>query len=201
MHKNLYHNRKGHAFNHLIKDIFQAAKPYLKFDEIIYDPEKYLNLTDNVLTDISRIEDDKIQALMKRITRREQYKQAGNGIILMKNSFVNFSKEFKEKIFSEFIGLQNADGGPQLSHENCFLNISSIKYCNQNQFDTILVYDNHSPEKKIRPLSTNPDVRFSESCYEYIIEIFVRDDRVLLKAKKAWEKFLQTRKGMFDILS
>lgn len=75
-----------------------------KFDEIIFNPEEYLKLTNNIFNDLQKSQNQKIQTLIKRFYHREQYRPIGEGIQKLKNTKKRHSKEQIRKYLLDIIG-------------------------------------------------------------------------------------------------
>lgn len=79
----------------MVVDILLEANCIFKFHENIYNPQKYVNYTDNILHLIENSDDprlEKSQKLCKRIKIRDIYRMVGQSLIMNKE----FAKEIKE---------------------------------------------------------------------------------------------------------
>ncbi|KAJ1928418.1 hypothetical protein IWQ60_002083 [Tieghemiomyces parasiticus] len=75
--KRIYTHRVESAIELMIVDALVQAEPELQLIEALRDPERYLNLTDDILRDIERSRGPELasaRALLKRLRRRDLYR-------------------------------------------------------------------------------------------------------------------------------
>jgi hypothetical protein len=70
-----------HSVEIILCDVLKASHGILyNFDEVIFDPEKYTYLTDNIMYDIQVSEDERLapaQELIRKLKRRDFYPYVG----------------------------------------------------------------------------------------------------------------------------
>jgi len=77
--KQVYSHRVVKAVEYMICDILKLADPVLKISEAIFDPERYLHLTDAILKSIEANTDPKLEearALCYKLRKRQLYRLA-----------------------------------------------------------------------------------------------------------------------------
>ncbi|KAF8075760.1 hypothetical protein FPV67DRAFT_1648910 [Lyophyllum atratum] len=77
LHKMVYNHKAAKAIEYMIIDALMEAEPYMKIAEQVYDPERYLHLTDHVMTGIEASTDPNLapaRAIFQRIRTRDLYK-------------------------------------------------------------------------------------------------------------------------------
>ena len=72
MHKQIYNHKTGKGIEYMICDILLKANNKLKIAECIYNPEEFINLTDDILNTIKISKDPGLQESKDIITRLEK---------------------------------------------------------------------------------------------------------------------------------
>lgn len=75
-----------------------------QFDEIIFNPEEYLKLTNHIFHDLAKSEKPQIKNLIDRFYHRNHYKVIGEGIQKLKTSSKRHTKEQLRKFLLDIIG-------------------------------------------------------------------------------------------------
>lgn len=121
-----------HKIEIILCDILKEAHHRMfNFEEIIYKPAEYVNLTDNILYDIQispNPEMKKAKELIKRLKRREFYDFVGE-IIVPPNpeNGQKWDLKFNEKNIADF-ARQNGYG-VDLKEEDLALRKYSVNFC------------------------------------------------------------------------
>ncbi|KIM40306.1 hypothetical protein M413DRAFT_446483 [Hebeloma cylindrosporum] len=77
LHKSIYNHRTAKGVEYMIVDALISAEGVLKLAERIFDPKKYLYLTDDIMREIESSERPELaeaRAIFKRIRKRDLYK-------------------------------------------------------------------------------------------------------------------------------
>lgn len=81
LYKQVYNHLTVHSIEIILCDVLKAAHKVLyDFEEIIYDPERYTYLTDNIIFDIQMSQDPRLapaKELIKKLKRRDFYPYVG----------------------------------------------------------------------------------------------------------------------------
>ena len=89
LYKQIYNHLTVHSVEIILCDVLKAAHGILcNFEEVIFDPEKYTYLTDNILYDIQVSTDPRLaqaKELIKKLKRRDFYPYVGE-IVFDSNS-------------------------------------------------------------------------------------------------------------------
>ncbi|TFK53350.1 HD-domain/PDEase-like protein [Heliocybe sulcata] len=76
LHKRIYSDKTGKAIDYMIVDALLAAEPYMKIAEQIFNPAKYVCLTDDLMSRIEMSEEPELEearAIFYRIRVRDLY--------------------------------------------------------------------------------------------------------------------------------
>ncbi|KZT23172.1 HD-domain/PDEase-like protein [Neolentinus lepideus HHB14362 ss-1] len=77
LHKRIYNHKTAKAIEYMIIDALLAAEPHMKIAEQVFNPEKYVYLTDDLMSRIEMSEDPELEesrAIFDRIRIRDLYK-------------------------------------------------------------------------------------------------------------------------------
>ena len=197
--KNMYLNRKSVGIEYMIGDLFKMVNDHFHFEEIIFDPKKYLKCTNNIMFEIENLAETRpdVKKLVNRLYHRENYKFV-NEYICEKSTKKRHSKEDMHKIKELFIECQpneyvlDTDGpkmeNKRLDMDNVIIGNYLFKYCEENQFDSIQVL---GFDGEVKPASALPNLMNINKYYEYQIHCYVRDSSLYPLAKQTWIVFVQ----------
>ncbi|KAL1743865.1 hypothetical protein HDZ31DRAFT_39918 [Schizophyllum fasciatum] len=82
LHKKIYHHKTAKAIEYMIIDALILAEPHMRIAQRVFQPEKYLHLTDEVMGWIEASEDPDLkpaQAILERIRKRDHYRRVDHG--------------------------------------------------------------------------------------------------------------------------
>lgn len=191
--KNMYLNRKTIGFDYMIGDLLTLVEPEFKFSEAIRDPAKYLRLNNNIISDIEKIAEHRpdVKALVTRFYKRDIYHFV-NEFVYGKYSSKRHSTEELLKFKELFLECQREVMSPEesikLTSDMVILNSSMFKYCEENQFDSILVQDF---DGEIKSASTISNLLNIKKYYEYQVHCFVKKSQLCDFASKTWNVFIR----------
>jgi deoxynucleoside triphosphate triphosphohydrolase SAMHD1 len=126
-----------HSIEIILCDILKAAHKVLcDFEQIIYDPEQYTYLTDNIIFDIQMSPDPRLapaKELIKKLKRRDFYPYVGEvvfGADTKQNGGTVKGKELMKKIQEkDIIQYASQDGyGLELNEEDIALRKYSLNF-------------------------------------------------------------------------
>lgn len=195
--KNMYLNRKSKGFDYMIADLFRLVNNDFKFAEAIHDPKQYLRITNAIMYDIEKIADSRpdVKELVDRFYNRENYKFV-NEFVYSKQTGKRHSEEQLNKIKEVFIKCQPKDTDQRLTEDNTIIASLLFKYCEEKQFDTILVLDFNG---SVKPASSLTNLMNIDRYFEYQVHCFVKDRSMYDLAKKTWEIFFAQYKHLLII--
>ena len=195
--KNMYLNRKSKGFDYMIADLFKLVNNDFKFVEVIHDPKKYLKITNAIMYDIEKLAESRpdVQSFVDRFYNRENYKFV-NEYVYEKQTGKKHSTEDLAKIKEVFIKCQPLDSDYRLTNENVIIGTYLFKYCEENQFDNILVLDFNGT---VKPASSLNNLMNIKHYYEYQVHCYVKDRNTYDLAKKTWEIFFPMYKHLLII--
>ena len=87
--KECYSHRVCKAIDYMIVDALVAANQVYHFEETIRDPARYVDITDNVLTNIENSHNPALrdaQNILKRVRRRDLYRFMASKLITNKDN-------------------------------------------------------------------------------------------------------------------
>lgn len=141
-HKRIYSHKTARAIEFMLIDALKAAEPVMNIAKQIYDPKKYLFLTDNVKSRIEQSDDPRLaesRAILDRVANRDLYRCVDWYV----GKFEQF-RSFKDRITPDVIvdeakrkyldreSLDNAcparEDVQSLSREHVIVDISVIHY-------------------------------------------------------------------------
>lgn len=185
--KNMYLNRKSKGFDYMIADLFRLVNSDFKFAEAIHNPKKYLRITNAIMYDIEKLAETRpdVQELVDRFYNRENYKFV-NEFVYSKQTGKRHTDEQLAKLKTAFLQSQPCDSDFRLTDENTIIGTYLFKYCEEKQFDSILVLDFNG---SVKPASSLNNLMNIERYYEYQVHCYVKDRRMYDLAKKTWEVF------------
>lgn len=143
--KQVYLHKTCQAIDFMVTDALIAANNKFKFEEVIFDPERYLTLIqDDLLRIIRKSRDPELQEsaeLLKRIERRDLYKSAGETLII---------KDWVKRIKKEDIAScqPSAPVSQQLRPDDLIVHVYSLDWGNGDNYplDNMSFYESHSTE-------------------------------------------------------
>ena len=192
LHNKIYNHPDSICVESMVKDALLLANDYFKFEEVIFSPEQFLKLDDNILDIILTFSmnlDDEIkynkklldaEKIVKRIYNRELYTIIGEIPIPL-------GWDEKPKL-EDFLCEDNPKDEYYLSEKDIELRKKTITFGfkNKNPFETIYFYNPKRPDecfkKSMEHLLVMPQV-FSEST----ILVFCKDDKKNERARKLFE--------------
>ena len=95
--KECYSHRVCKAIDYMIVDALIAANQVYHFEEKIRDPEAYVDLTDNVLTNIENSRNPELkdsQKILKRVRCRDLYRFVASKLITDKDVIRKYVRHF-----------------------------------------------------------------------------------------------------------
>lgn len=195
--KNMYFNRKSKGFDYMIADLFTLVNNEFKFAEVIYDPKRYLRMTNSIMYEIESIAEHRpdVKRMVERLYNRENYKFV-NEYVYQKPTNNKLTSEALDKIKDLFIQSQPAHKEHLLTMENVIIGTLSFKYCEENQFDTIMVLDFNA---NLKPASSLTNLMNIKHYYEYQVHCYVKENNLLELARETWELFFPKYKHILTI--
>lgn len=195
--KNMYMNRKSKGFDYMLADLFTLVNNEFKFLEAIYDPKKYLRMTNSIMYEIEKIAETRpdVLRLVNRLYHRENYKFV-NEYVYQKPTNKRLSPETLDKIKELFIQSQPAHREHTLTMENVIIGTLFFKYCEEDQFDSIMVLDFSG---NVKPASSLTNLMNIPQYYEYQVHCYVKERDMYDLAIDTWEHFFPKYKHLLTI--
>jgi HD superfamily phosphohydrolase len=125
--KGLYLSPQVISFELMLRECFELTKEEYKWDELVYDKERYLYTTDHLWSEFHRHENPKVRDIIKRLNRRDNFKLAGELIFETQDNKRHSSAKI-DQICQDIVNCQEHDGSPELRVEDVCLIDSQINY-------------------------------------------------------------------------
>ena len=203
LYKTIYNHLTVHSVEIILCDVLKASHGILyNFDEVIFDPEKYTYLTDNIMYDIQVSEDVRLapaQELIKKLKRRDFYPYVGEIVFdsSMQGSVTStlkgkeLLKKLTEKDIVDF-ATQDSDG-TVLKEEDISLRKYTLNFAQgeKSPFECVKFYA--SPNFEYAGYIDRRSVSLiTPSIFqEHVLRLFVRDPKKMGVAEKAFSRFAQ----------
>lgn len=195
--KNMYLNRKSKGFDYMLSDLFALVNNDFKFAEVIFEPKKYLKLTNTIMYEIEKIAEHRpdVMQLVDRLNHRQNYKFI-NEYNYSKDTPKKHTKDELAKIKDIFLQSQPSNSEKRMDADSVIIGAQLFKYCEENQFDTIMVLDFSG---LVKPASSLANVMNIPHYYEYQIHCYVKDRSMADIAKQTWKDFFPKYKHLLTI--
>lgn len=210
LYKQIYNHLTVHSIEIILCDVLKAAHKVLcDFEKIIYEPEQYTYLTDNIIYDIQISKDPRLQPaqeLIKKLKRRDFYPYCGEVVFGATQGDVKTplkGKELMKKITEkDIVAFAGQDGsGLDLREEDIALRKYSLNFAqgDKSPLDCVKFYKapnfNDADFIDRRQVSLITPSVFQE----HVMRLFVKDARKLNIAKQAFRRFAREVIGVEDI--
>ncbi|KAG5637909.1 hypothetical protein H0H81_002737 [Sphagnurus paluster] len=187
LHKIIYNHKAAKAIEYMIIDALLEAEPHMKIAERVYDPKRYLHLTDNIMLQIEASEDPKLEsarAIFDRIRNRQLYKLVD--FKLVDHPWVDVIKEYitPEKIVAaaKALPVPGDDASISilagtLSPDNVICDFSLLHYGmkGDNPLDSVKFYSKRHPNRAIvADRGVYSTLQPQYHC-ELLVQIFTKD--------------------------
>ncbi|EGO30167.1 hypothetical protein SERLADRAFT_358952 [Serpula lacrymans var. lacrymans S7.9] len=201
LHKRIYNHKTAKAIEYMVIDALLAAEPIMKFAEQIDKPDRYVFLTDDILSRIEMTTDEELQPsrdIIERIRTRDLYKLV---------DFKVFSWEFRNRC-QEYITperiVEAAHFSPppgadkldleELTPEDIIVNLSPMHYGMQerNPLDFVRFYSKRNPNI-CRPAEPGDiSLLMPSSFAEVLLRIYTKEERFVGIVQAAYREILMT---------
>ncbi|KAI9504646.1 hypothetical protein GGI25_000696 [Coemansia spiralis] len=174
LHKRIYSHRAAKAIELMIVDALLAADPVLQISQAISDPNRYQQLTDDVVRDIERSKEPELKEarnLIARIHKRDIYKFVDEFILPPELASVADRSVINE---AEIVGHRSTNDG--FVEKDVLVEFSCIHYGmgKENPVDHIKFYSKYSIDEKFPIASEFISMCVPEKYEERIVRIFTR---------------------------
>ena len=198
LYKQIYNHLTVHSVEIILCDVLKASHNILyKFDEVIFDPEQYTYLTDNIMYDIQVSEDPRLapaQELVRKLKRRDFYPYVGEIVFdsSMKGSLTSSlkGKELLKKVTEKDIvacASQDSDG-TQLREEDISLRKYTLNFAQgeKSPFECVKFYTAPNFEHAAYIDRKSVSLITPSIFQEHVLRLFVRDPQKLQVAERAF---------------
>ncbi|KAF0521644.1 HD phosphohydrolase domain-containing protein [Gigaspora margarita] len=170
LHKRIYNHRVTRAINFMIRDALVKANSKYHFEQIIYDPEKYIKLNDSILYEIEysdpnckELEDSR--NIVKRIRQRKLYKFVNECLIPKDRKGITKGNLNEREI---------ANCGKDLVEEDIIVDWQDLNYAKgeKNPVESVKFYKKNFKVIKLKPDEIS--YLFPKQYEEKIVRIYSR---------------------------
>ncbi|KAF9457401.1 hypothetical protein BDZ94DRAFT_233579 [Collybia nuda] len=153
LHKIVYNHKAAKAIEYMIIDGLLAAEPILKIAERVFQPERYLHLTDNIMPQIEADPNPELapaRAIFERIRNRDLYKMVDYKVVDW--PLIDFFKGFMtaDRIVDEAKKIHDTgvDAGALTAHD-VIVDFSVMHYGmkEKNPLDFVKFYSKRNPNQ------------------------------------------------------
>ncbi|OCH87676.1 HD-domain/PDEase-like protein [Obba rivulosa] len=193
LHKRIYNHKTAKAIEYMLVDALLTAEPYMRIAQRIFDPRKFLFLTDNIKAIIESSEAEELapaRQILHRINTRDLYKPV---------DFKVFPWDYKESCKSWFtperivtaakaVAASRVGSGEEtvdpadveaLSPEHVIVDMSKMHYGmeDRNPLDFVKFYSKHHPDTCQQAELADISLLMPAAFGEVLLRIYTRDSR------------------------
>ncbi|TFY67525.1 hypothetical protein EVJ58_g1575 [Rhodofomes roseus] len=216
LHKRVYSHKTAKAIEYMLIDALLAAEPHMKFARDIFDPKRYLHLTDDIRIRIEASESPELQSardILNRIHRRDLYRMVDWKVFPWA-----FQHDCREIFTPEKIvrAAQAEERMPQvkdeaqyralieeLNPEHVIVDISMMHYGmkDKNPLDTVSFYSKHKPDNSGKAHPHDVSLLMPAEFGELLLRIYTKEKRFARIVRDAYNLILHdvlTEQGKND---
>ena len=211
LYKSIYNHLTVHSIEIILCDVLMAAHKVLyNFEEAIWDPETYTQMTDNIIYEIQVSKDPRLlpaKELIKKLQRRDFYPYVGEVIFGSETKSTGSGPKGKE-LFNritekDVIACAKQDGyGLVLREEDIALRKYKLNFAqgDKSPFENVKFY--HSPQfDKADYVDQHSVSLITPSIFqEHVMRLFVKDPAKYDIAQNAFKKLARDVIGVEDII-
>eukprot|EP01135_Chromosphaera_perkinsii_P002769 Nk52_evm137s226 gene=Nk52_evmTU137s226 len=188
LHKIVYSHKTSCAIENMVVDAMIEAEPYLKISDAIFAPEKFLNLTDNIVKQIEFSEGPELEnarGILRRIRRRDLYKYVDQ-VIVDKHMFQRVKEQINEDDIAEHKPLDS-----KLKGSDLLINWINVNYGmkDKNPVDCVKFYTRYDSEESFNIDKSTVSYLLPQVFQEHILRVFCKNPELVYDAQKAFRKF------------
>ncbi|KAH9928821.1 uncharacterized protein B0H18DRAFT_1155264 [Fomitopsis serialis] len=211
LHKRVYGHKTAKAIEYMLIDALLAAEPYMKFARDIFDPKRYLYLTDDIRIRIEASESPELQPardILYRIHRRDLYHMVDWKVfpwafrhdckeIFTPEKIVRAAQADERELPSEKDQASEDEYRKlieELKPEHIIVDISMMHYGmkDKNPLDTVSFYSKHCPDKSQKAQPHDVSLLMPGEFGEVLLRIYTRDTRFNRIVRDAYNALLPT---------
>eukprot|EP00475_Leptophrys_vorax_P015881 TRINITY_DN2225_c0_g1_i2.p1 TRINITY_DN2225_c0_g1~~TRINITY_DN2225_c0_g1_i2.p1 ORF type:complete len:463 (+),score=112.89 TRINITY_DN2225_c0_g1_i2:115-1503(+) len=181
MHKSVYSNPVVQACEVMICEALVHAEPTLRIAESLFDPERFMSVSDSVvkLIEMNKDLDGDLQyskSLLKRVRTRKLFKLVAEKSVRSKPIFTELTlKGDCERLKAEIINCQSGSRILSISDIFCYLFCFDFGMKEHNPLKFVSFYEESKPDRKANYAPMEFAMIISECCIEYTLRIFCTD--------------------------
>ncbi|EMD31788.1 hypothetical protein CERSUDRAFT_119364 [Gelatoporia subvermispora B] len=193
LHKRIYNHKTAKAIEYMIIDALIAAEPHMNVAKHIYNPKKFMYLTDNIKTVIESSEAEELEParqILHRVNTRDLYKPVDFKVFPW--DYKDICKEYftPEKIVAaaKAVAAEHALNGQEtadpadveaLSPGHVIVDLAKMHYGMQdkNPLDFVKFYSKHHPDTCQQAVLADISLLMPASFGEVLLRIYTRDSR------------------------
>ncbi|GLB33172.1 putative metal dependent phosphohydrolases with conserved 'HD' motif [Lyophyllum shimeji] len=183
LHKMVYNHKAAKAIEYMVVDALLAAEPYLHIAEQVFDPDRFLYLTDNILLTIEASTDPNLapaRAIVDRIRTRDNYK-----LVDYKAVDSVLADEFKKHITPEAIvaeakalrGIEDRARGLQPNDVICDFSMIHYGMKEENPIDFVRFYSKRHPDRATKAVRGDISTIMPPCHMEFQVKIFTKNTK------------------------
>jgi HD superfamily phosphohydrolase len=192
MHKQIYNHKTGKGIEYMICDILLKANNKLKIAECIYNPEEFINLTDDILNTIKISKDPDLKEskdIITRLEKRDIYKFIDEYIV------PNELTDYIKIINPVDIISQNSELSNLITIDDIIIFDKKMNYNlnDKNPVDNVYFYNIKNKDYKYKKNKENISLLLPDVFEERIIRIYSKINNVKINnlLKIAFNKYIK----------
>ncbi|KZT13237.1 HD-domain/PDEase-like protein [Laetiporus sulphureus 93-53] len=203
LHKRIYNHKTARAIEYMLTDALMAAEPYMNFANDIFNPEKYLHLTDDIRATIEASDNPDLnnaKAILHRIHKRDLYKLVDYKVFEWAHYDICRS-HFTPKGIVEAAKANNSAAAVQdLQLDHVIVDFSKMHYGMQdkNPLDSVKFYSKRHPNKCQSAQPGDISLLMPAVFGEVLVRIYTRDSRFHGLIQAGYNALLTTLPSISD---
>jgi len=200
LHKRIYNHPVAKGIEYMVVDVLVLADPILKISEKIYQPSKYLHLTDSILEEIERSESpelEKARAIIKRLRKRDLYKMVDQKVLPREYRALWKNDLTAERIaeVSKTLPITGGEGGDTaLSADDVIVDFTGLHFGmkEKNPLDHVRFYEKRKPNEAHSARPDEASHLIPAEFEEVTIRCYTRNPQKFGIAQAAFRKVMET---------
>ncbi|KDQ07753.1 hypothetical protein BOTBODRAFT_38548 [Botryobasidium botryosum FD-172 SS1] len=199
LHKRIYNHPVAKGIEYMVVDVLALADPILKISEKIYQPSKYLHLTDSILEEIERSELPELEqarAIIRRLRKRDLYKMVDQKVLPREYRALWKDDLTAERIaeVSKTLPGSEVGGGMTLCVDDVIVDFTGLHFGmkEKNPLDYVRFYEKRKPNEAHSARPDEASHLIPAEFEEVTIRCYTRNPQKFGLAQAAFRKVVET---------
>ncbi|ESK91486.1 hd phosphohydrolase domain-containing protein [Moniliophthora roreri MCA 2997] len=215
LHKMVYNHRAAKAIEYMIIDALLLADPIMKISDSVFDPKRYVHLTDSVMERIEESEDKRLasaQAIFARIHERDLYRLADFKCFPWKGDDAKYVKEkvtasaifktIKDRFGNEINEEDKRIDLTGLTEEEIIVDLTLMHYGmkDKNPLESVKFYKKSDPTKAFKARSGDYSTLRPNVFAEYKLQIYSKKSQYVGAIQHGYREVCESDVRLQNIL-